>query len=413
MEMSRENLVSEMKSLYEEYDYHPTAFGVEKQVDAWQKKKAHIINLFKTNKDYNGRYQIVFKQNLPREIEEKPITDFFKTWRGYCYEKVNELERVSWFDSGLTDRNFLWGDAFKDASQIEIYRAIDFITYSWKYERDINPRNATELNKICPDLRVHAGQKASRVIRKMCKMVGFDKTSGYNKLYTDLADALSPGRFKATIVISCNPIDYLTSAFGNSWTTCATIDKHNKRGFAGDYIYRGLSSGGCGSYMEDKSTFVFYILKGDYTGNTPELEPKIYRNLFHYNGNTLIQGRVYPKSKDGATDLYKEFREIVMERLFPEIKWETEIGVGYCKEATITKGCHYTDYLHFNDCNVSRMVGTEDTEKVTIGSSYHCPSCGRLHSRQESIECEDCYVEGDEREDEDNNNDDGNYEPLF
>lgn len=389
--MENEMIISEMIDLYNTYDYHPTQFGVGKQVETWRAKKAGLIELFKVNKDYNGRYQIVFKQSLPRQIEESPVREFFSIWRDWSIEKVREFGGEDWwFYSGSAKENqLLWGWVFKDAKQIEIFKAIDWITSLWQYAREIDAQSAEALNNFCPSLRVHSGQKATRVIGKMCKASGFDQIPDYNRLYATLTDALSPGRFKATIVISCHPVDYLTSAFGNSWTTCATLDKKNKRGYTGDHIYRGLSSGGNGSYMEDGTTFVFYILKGDYNGNTPELEPKIYRNLFHFNGNTLIQGRVYPKSKDGATNLYKEFREIVMETLFPEAKWTTEIGYEYCSETTITRGCHFADYLQFDDCNVSYMEGKEHS-KVVIGAKHHCPSCGYLTNHKENIECEDC-----------------------
>lgn len=397
MAMERSDLIKAMIDVYNEYDYHPTEFGVGKQVGAWERKKAPLIELFKANKDYNGRYQVVFKQSLPRQIETQPVFTFFDKWRDYSLAKVEEFNKKNNWDyyGSFLKEQCLWGYIFDDPKQVEIYKAIDWISYSWKPARDIDEESANILNNFCPTLRVHSGQKATRVIGKMCKLSGFNQTDDYNRMYTELCDALSPGRFKATIVISCNPIDYLTSAFGNSWTTCATLDKKNKRGYCGDYTYRGLSSGGNGSYMEDGTTFVFYILKGDYNGNTPELEPKIYRNLFHFNGNTLIQGRVYPKSKDGATDLYKEFREIVMEKLFPEAKWETEIGYGYCSEATVTKGCHYQDYLRFNDCNVSYMQGTEHG-LVVIGSSHHCPSCGSLTNYAKNIECEECAEDEEE-----------------
>lgn len=401
--MTRDELVREMMDVLETYDYNPTPYGVGCELDSWEKKKVRLISLFEGNKDYNGRYQIVFKENLPRQIEKEAVSDFFNDWRCYMGDKVEEFNRVDScaYEGSYEKNQYLWGMIFEDPEKIKPFKAADWLTCYWNYAREIDANSAEILNGFYPELRVHVGQKATRVIGKLCKATGYDKTPWYNKGYANITDALSPGRFKATIVISINPVDYLTMSFGNTWTTCMTIDKKNKRKYGGDYIYRGLSSGGVGSYLEDGTTFIFYILKGDYNGNTPELEGKIYRNLFHFNGNTLIQGRVYPKSKDGATDLYKEFREIVMEHLFPkETEWEeTEIGTLACANVTHTKGCHFTDYTHFEDCNVNRIKGMEH-DPVVIGSRHHCPNCGSLTNYEKAIECRSCYENVEDEEEE-------------
>ena len=395
----RERLKKEMKEeVLLKYGYHPTDAGLDAVLDSWAAKKGWLIELFKANKDYNGNYQIVFNQSYPRDIEYDDVYIFMDKLYTFAANKAKqeEISYEEWLMNGGNYKYYVFG-IFTKSEMLPVYKAVEWFTCYWKPTREMTPHAAETINSICPEMKVHNGQKSSRVIGKLCKMVGFDQDEKYNYLYTRLADSLSPGRIKAKMILSVHPVDYYTMAFGKSWTTCQTIDRGDIHGYA--LGYHGKSGGGCGSYMEDGSTFIFYTLPVNYNGNTPELEKKVFRNLFHYNGEQIVQGRVYPQDRDGATDLYKEFREIVLEKLFPGTKWNTETGCDICEGATITKGCHYPDYIRFNDCNVSIPDGTTKWKRVEIGSAYHCPSCGKLHERRECIECEDCYdIEREEEE---------------
>ena len=396
-ESERKRLVKDLMAVLLKYGYSPSVHAINKILDVWQRAKGDLIERFKANKDYNGNFQIVFKQNFPREIAKEVVKEFFSVWVDYIYWcKLNKIKLISTSDwvvnYGADDKYCFGGDVY--SVPVNNFRAVDWLRDNWEPEREISERVARGLNRIFPELKAHAGQKATRLIGKLCKLTGYDQAPEYNTRYALLTDALSPGRIKSTVVLSVNPVDYYTMAIGKSWMTCATIDKQN------DYGYRGLSSGGCGSYMEDSSTFIFYTLDGKYKGTTPELEGKIYRNLFHVNDSVMIQGRVYPKSNDGGTNLYTEFREVVQEHLFPNVEWSrTDIGKLCCAEWTRTKGCHYQDYLCFNDCNVSFQKGKEP-ERVVIGARHHCPACGKLHNYAKDIECEDCCREEGREEEE-------------
>ena len=388
---------NEMKTLLRKYGYHPTDYGIGQILNTWRERKANLIRLLEGTPGYNGNYQVVFPVSFPREIESHAVYDFFNNMRQYAYSQLAESE-MSYSEWDGSSRNCFFGFLFRDVEKVRKFNLIDYFINYWTPKRELSVDDAQCINEWLPEMKAHSGQKASRVIMKYCKMVGYDKTEDFNCRYAVLSDAITPGRIKQLGVISVNPVDYYTSAFGNSWTTCATIDKEDVHGY--DLGFHGTSSGGCGSYMEDGVTFLFYTIDRDYKGNTPELEKKIYRNLFHYDGNRLVQGRVYPKDKDGATDLYKEFRETVMEKLFPGVEWTTEFGTDACIRATLTCGHHYPDYECFSDCNVSTPVEREDEDfpEIIIGSSYHCPCCGRLHNRKACIECEKCYNNNEDEE---------------
>ena len=110
-------------------------------------------------------------------------------------------------------------------------------------------------------------------------------------------------------------------------------------------------------------------------------EGKIYRNMFHYDNGTLIQGRIYPQGNDGATDLYQTFRTIVQEEFSKLLSLQNNSWIKRtcgCGENAITNGVHYEDYFHYSGCNVSypREMPSARDYVVEIGHKRICPKCG-------------------------------------
>ena len=250
------------------------------------------------------------------------------------------------------------------------------------------------------------GQKLSRVIARMAKETGFDQTPlGDNAHFIQFADAINPLNVTKWTVLSVHPLDFYNMSYGNGWRSCHTIDKRNKDNSTGDH-YSGMYSGGTGSYMEDGVSFVFYTADHKkYPDNTHlETAEKTSRCMFHIGENMLIQGRMYPQGMDGATDKYKETREIV-QRVIAEClgvpnSWKVVKGTDECGSRIISLGCHYRDYLNFSDCNVSYLkngdrLANANPPKIKVGSNHTCPSCGRRHNTQGWIECNSCANGGD------------------
>jgi hypothetical protein len=185
-------------------------------------------------------------------------------------------------------------------------------------------------------------------------------------------------------------------SFGNSWASCHTIDKQNKREMPNDYS--GCYSSGTLSYMLDGSSFVYYTVDKDYNGSELELQDKINRNMFHIGEDKLIQARVYPQTTDGETGIYRQIREIaqkvISDCLGVPNMWVNRKGASECKSVIDSYGTHYRDYLHFSDCNVSYLKGDDNLlndNVIEVGHDPICPNCGDYHSTEECIECEGCY----------------------
>jgi hypothetical protein len=223
--------------------------------------------------------------------------------------------------------------------------------------------------------RFSSGMKTSRAFNRLCAAYGVDKLPNYNKLFAQYADMVSGLKRKTKFYISLNPLDYLTMSFGNSWSSCHTIDRNNERGMPNSY--RGMHCGGTVSYMLDRTSIITYV--HDHATEDHE-EGKIYRNMFHYENDLLIQGRVYPQGNDGATDLYSEFRSIMqgeMSKMLGVTNDWIKRTCG-CGENTCSTGAHYADYINFDGCNTSypREMSASKDNVVHIGHNRICPYCG-------------------------------------
>lgn len=447
----RKELIEEMTVLLKEYDYHPTEKGLNAIIDEWSINKADIIRLFEKHPNYNGKYQIAFDADYDRELNYNTIQNFKKYLNkylvaneihmdGYSYSEAcslrNKFAQICDCMKALNDMNL--GVAKLDEKSIEYYeseynrlktlanRMIDYIrTINYRtfgnyvFEKDvwyntiskfidfldlfdyISEPLATEyfadrINDWYPSVKAVKGQKVSRIVNKVCCLLGIDKYEDYNKEFAKFSDAVNPLSIKRHTVLSCHPIDYLTMSFGNSWASCHTIDKHNKRDMPD--AYSGGYSGGTMSYMLDGSSVVFYTVDAKYTGNQLELEPKINRNMFHIGEDKIIQARVYPQSNDDTDGIYTKIRNIVQKVIAdcmdkPNL-WKLRKGTDECEEVTNTIGVHYRDYLNFDSCNVSYLKlddsGSVNTTKIKIGHNPICPCCGKTHDSEENIECYDC-----------------------
>ena len=447
----RKELIEEMTVLLKEYDYHPTEKGLNAIIDEWSINKADIIRLFEKHPNYNGKYQIAFDADYDRELNYNAIQKFKEYLNkylvaneihmdGYSYSEAcklrNNFERIS--DYMKTLNNMHLGVAKLNEKCVEYYeseynrlemlanritnyiRTINYRTFgNYVFEKDvwyntiskfidfldlfgyISEPLATEyfadrINDWYPSVKAVKGQKVSRIVNKVCCLLGIDKYEDYNKEFAKFSDAVNPLSIKRHTVLSCHPIDYLTMSFGNSWASCHTIDKHNKRDMPD--AYSGGYSGGTMSYMLDETSVVFYTVDAKYTGNQLELEPKINRNMFHIGEYKIIQARVYPQSNDDTDGIYTKIRNIVQKVIAdcmdkPNL-WKLRKGTDECKEVTNTIGVHYRDYLSFDSCNVSYLKlddsGSVNTTKIKIGHNPICPCCGKTHDSKKNIECFNC-----------------------
>lgn len=450
-------MVPSITEFLKEYRYHATETGVFAMLKEWGKNNAWMIELFKNHPKYNGKYQIVFDEDYPRTIDGNVIEHFYN-WLYDSSYKLRKAKRFGFFTRGEICRtisriddiiNYIekliyWTDVKESDVLVKgktlekwkeerkffanLLRKIgksttykDTIIDNEVYDREIEDilekvRNfasivyynrqtladeefATKVNNLFPKAKAVSGQKVSRIVNRVCNLTGMDKLKDYNKEFAKYADAINPKLIKRFTVISCHPLDYLTMSFGNSWTSCHSIDKHNVRG--SDSSSNGGYSAGTLSYMLDNSSFVYYTVDRKYDGNELELQDKINRCMFHMGEDKLVQARIYPQSTDYESGIYKAIREIAQKVIadcldVPNL-WKNIKGTDECQSVIESKGKHYRDYNCNSNCNVSYLKrdGFENTKNlntIIVGHDSICVGCGETYTDTSGrIECYDCW----------------------
>lgn len=376
----REELLKNMKELLSEYGYTYTERALNKIIDTWATNKADLILAFKKHPNYlKGKFMIVFSHNFNREIDLN-VLRLFRHW-------------ILDIDTCMALREFMPEKMRTEV--IDYGRRLPSAIYDFLYdlqnmtEQYIDDDIVENLNTICPDIHAHKGQKMSRVVNKLLSYIGYNKLPDYNREFAKYADALNPLQITRHTVVSVNPLDYLTMSFGNSWASCHTIDKQNKRGMPNSY--EGMYSSGTVSYMLDKPSMVFYTVDASYNGNDFWNEPKINRQMFHWGQEKLVQGRLYPQDNDYNNSAYTPYREIVQNIIsdlfgFPNL-WTVSKGTDAADRYIISEGTHYKDYANYENCTLSRPKGSENEQLITVGHDPICIYCGCEHNVEENISC--------------------------
>lgn len=400
-----DKLVDNVMTLLTKYGHRNTEHGVCTMLNEYFTNKKDLIELFQKSAHYMGDMRIMIDIELERENNADDIYLFCKNF----YNNVGASKLILKYEDeygkkiddyirtgikcitakdlmkpevvaklkNLTDaRNKFADDKATLASHAienECYNAMrNFMMFS------LSTIDEEFSESMDAKYKVREGMKTSRAFNRVCGFYGIDKLPKYNKLFAKYADMVSGLKRKLKFFISVNPIDYLTMSFGVNWASCHTIDKENRRGM--DNAYSGMYCGGTVSYMLDSTSIVTFV--HNHVPTNWE-DGKIYRCMFHYGKNILVQGRVYPQGNDGRTDLYKVFRNYVQNVLAPilgltDTVWKKKEN-GDVINNVDSYGVHYRDYTTFEDCNVSypRERSESRDNVISIGHSGICANCGK------------------------------------
>lgn len=368
-ENERNIILSNMKSLLEEYDYEYTTKALNTIIDEWANQKQELIAAFKRHPNYlENEFCIAFSTDYERTITKVPSKNF-SAWLCSTLDSIEIPQEI------------------KDAREELMYHIIrDLERYA---ERTISERTAKIFSEAFPSVHIHAGEKTTRVVNKICTYLGFNKHPEYNKEFAKYADSLNPLTIKRHTVLSLNPLDYLTMSFGNSWASCHTIDKRNKRGMPNNY--GGQYSSGTISYMLDETSMILYTTDAANEAKDYWKQPKINRQMFHWGEEKLIQGRLYPQDNDNNGEAYTPYRNIVQQIIsqifdFPNF-WTVRKGSDASSEYIISEGTNYHDYCYYDNCTLSRIKGSENENCIIVGQLPICIECGSTHDCGENINC--------------------------
>ena len=399
-----DKLVDDVMALLSKYKHRNSEYGVCVMLNEYFTNKKDLIELLSKSKHYMGDMRIVLDIELARDNNEADIYDF-------CTKFSNKVNAESVILKYADEDGKKLGDYLRTGIQSVKARDLarpktmallnaasekqarftsngatvssaeelsEFNQSLGKFARATTPLINANITSTLPEkYNIHSEMKTSRAFNRMCSFYGVDKAPKYNKLFAQYADMVSGLKRKLKFFISVNPIDYLTMSFGINWASCHTIDKTNQRHMENNYS--GMYCAGTVSYMLDSTsiiTFVHNHIPTDWE------DGKIYRCMFHYGNDVLVQGRVYPQGNDGNTDLYKAFRSYVQNELTPLLGLTDTTWVkkpdGEVSSNVNSIGRHYRDYTNFSHCNVSypRERSYNKNNIISIGHRNICTFCG-------------------------------------
>lgn len=369
-------ILRNMENLLSEYNYIYSEDALDAIIGTWAEQKQDLLSAFKRHPNYvENEFCIAFNQDFERVINDKQ-SYLFRNWLIYDAIRLVEVphEVVRYRESTET---IPWN----------MYNVLNLLP-DFAF-RTISAETAQVFGEAFPTLHFHTGEKTSRAVNRICEYLGYTKLPEYNREFAKYADSLSPLVIKRHTVLSINPLDYLTMSFGNSWASCHTIDKHNKRGMPNSY--HGQYSSGTISYMLDGVSMVLYTTEATNEAKDYWMQSKVNRQMFHWGEEKLIQGRLYPQDNDGNGNAYTPYRSIVQNIIseifdFPNL-WKTSKGKKSASQYVLSEGTHYHDYEYYDNCTLSRVAGSENEESITIGHLPICIECGYPHYNEESINC--------------------------
>lgn len=363
----RRVILSRMCDLLDELGHRYTEKALLKIIAKWESSKAQWIEVIKSHPNYvKGEFCAIIEQKETREVNEQQYREF----ASYI------AEHAEW-DESTAEVHY---------AMRKFYRALRIVGPA----RLVSAELAAKLNAITPDARVREGQKTSRAIRKFCELFGWHQLPEFESEFAKFADALSPRTFTRKYVVSVNPLDYMNMSNGNSWASCHTLDYSNTRGLPNHY--EGMYMSGTISYMLDETSFLLYSVRENYKGNEFCLQPKVTRQMFHFGEEKLIQGRLYPQANDySATNEYDSRRALAQEFVSTvfdfQNKWVISRGTSAASRYIETRGTHYPDYEHFDNCTRSTIKGSENHNRLVVGHDPVCVECGYEHYDNGAINC--------------------------
>jgi hypothetical protein len=350
-----------MKPFYgvmNKYEKHFSEHGVRANLIKWEENKFGLAALLRNHPAWDEDSMAVIL----------PLTEN----RGIDRETVDQRKAAL---LALT-----MGSQLTNDEQTDLRAALTAATDEYS---ELLSEGSVEIIKERSGIKCVAGQKATRVIGKLCQKYGVDRHVQYNSIYPQLADSLSPRDVQKKALLSVHPCAFLEMADkNNSWSSC-----HN--------LMDGGYQSGCLSYMNDSTTIMFYTVDGNVTSDFCTV-PKRNRQVFCYAEGMLLQSRLYPNIND--MDAIKQYRSIVQEVIAACLgvpnRWVLKKKSKEEKDKTfvIAEGSRqYPDYDNYG--TISTLKGLDVHGHIIIGGFAYCVCCGKpLWKGHLKCHCEDKVV---------------------
>ncbi|WP_326975272.1 hypothetical protein [Caproicibacter sp. BJN0012] len=348
-----------------------SAAGVETNLSVWRQNKEPLLRLLRQHPGWNEEeLAIVFDLSERREINRDSVDE-------------NKFELLL-----LSEQIDMTQEQRED-----FHAALDAATADYAC---VPHEDKLETIRQRGRIKCAPGQKASRIINKLCLALGFDRyeiekvqsvgdgaaaptvkmVKPYNAVFARLADSLNPVVIPKTGILSIHPCDFLEmSNRDDSWHSCHCLAD-------------GGWKGGCQSYMGDGVSMIFFTVDEDVHSDFHKA-PRITREIFCYNDGLLLQSRLYPANDADTRDLYRSLIQGAIAKCLdaPNL-WITKKELGEIQGywETAENSLHYPDYDN-GYATLSFLKGWGEYGHLLIGSPSHCLCCGQIHTNNNRLKC--------------------------
>jgi hypothetical protein len=360
-------------------DKHKIAYeksGVQKNLDAFCENKATLLNLLRKHPNWNeNALAVIFDAGDIRTRSEEEIE-----------KRRLELESIAakCFENGSDDGN----EFFSDESVAKFKKALKYLCDQPRFVTDsFAARNIKRNTGI--DCKV--GQRASRIIDKLCKEYEIGEHKDYFSVFARLADALNPLAIEHKAVLSLHPCDFLEMASGEGWLSDFRLDAQKNKG---EYI------AGIFAHMNDSGSMVFYTVDNAVTAQYSDAA-KINSEIFCYENGILLQARLYPEHSDEAakTTFRNLVQKIMAECLEQPNLWllkkaQYSVNQAYKTIGTISKSDDFCKDKFRPTISLLKNRHpdgiTPSTSKLVIGHEAYCLKCGNAVVAGHRVYCASC-----------------------
>lgn len=429
----RQNIVKGMQGLCAEAEYDFSGEAFDYNLDKWARNKAHLYNAFSQNSDFNANELAIVKDvEITRECDLDNAFAMTRSW--VCHKRYPYVLRSIigvMFENTNKDGIFdLECDGYYDSidNDYVFYKenyGYDILSYAELVYRDYDSYRATVF--FCKQLKISNKSKLSKALNKVFDKykhfkdykIDFDGTSfiksvreldengdwtgnmckvlNFNQFQAQLNDKLSPKTEKKKLVISINPLDYITQSRGNSWSSCHAFNPY------WDDSYSGCNKGATLTMMVDPSSVIAYIIDTDNTNNLWDV-PKQNRQTIYISDNHdyIVQNVFYPQNQE---TLSKQVRNILQDILVNNETWVHSTNRGYYLNLDTTGYKGYDDWNKGVDVSFLKELQDTTMPRIKVGDYAYCvdsceyidDNCSVCSDHYGKIYCEYC----DEWHDED------------
>lgn len=385
-----------IRNMFNKNNIEFTDDGIRANLDYWGNNKQSLFDFFNEKNIEMNNYRHVFKVEYDKGYN-----------RDELFESIRFVFDLLGRETTLKNKDYLGIDTSIFSGRNAVY----FGTLAYIVEQTINfiwrkSKTIVELDysigiySLMVDylnltLKTYYFKSQKNVLNKnktivdnlvaILNAMGMECNKSYQKEIDMITEKLKYKHYTATWVLSLNPIDYLTSSHGNSWTSCHSIRD--------DGCYRA----GVLGYMNDKTTAVLYcISKDDDVEKTPD---KINRMLLHFDDKkyAVILSRPYPN------------KDIMDEKIISVSKYIYNLFGYETMEELDDKNC--TTYVYYDDdflgyqdinnypseCRIAYTLNNPycDSFEFNIGHASYCLLCGsyRCDNNNGDLQCKECKGE--------------------